>query len=242
MSLYNKDVLVIEDNYEARIVLKKILTTAGATYHEQESISDAIDYARHCLPYLILLDLNLKGETGLDFLHEKKKTEFLKEVPVIVVSAANDRQTVLKAIQLGADDYLLKPISTAILLDKMNRQVKDSTFMSRKVNEREFSDSEMYINGQITSFSASGLTIDSSARFGTDEIIHLTSSLLNFLNLSNLKFKTRSETPVYCGNKRYRCEVQFVGFNSEQLRRLQTTIFELKEREEEKNDFCSGQR
>ena len=66
---------------------------------------------------LLLLDLGLPDRDGLDVLRLLRK---LTDVPVVVLTARGDERTVVRALRLGADDYLVKPVRMAELLARMD--------------------------------------------------------------------------------------------------------------------------
>jgi len=73
---------------------------------------------------LIFLDLNMPDISGLDVLIEIKSDSRLKHIPVIVISAENEKETVLKAVQIGANDYIVKPFNTGTLQEKLEKLFK----------------------------------------------------------------------------------------------------------------------
>lgn len=75
------------------------------------------DRAIHPLPQLVLLDLNLPSISGFDLLRWMRQEPSLKELPVVIFSSSGRPEDRSQAKELGADDYLLKPVSGAQFRD-----------------------------------------------------------------------------------------------------------------------------
>jgi adenylate cyclase len=76
---------------------------------------EALDQVRSEKPDLILLDIMMPVMDGFAVLGELKADPLLRSVPVIVISAVNDLESVVKGINLGAEDYLPKPFEPTLL-------------------------------------------------------------------------------------------------------------------------------
>ena len=105
-----KSILIIEDNYEIAVQIKKYLNNTGyeadiaSTYYDALSkINIDIDVA--------LLDINLPDRDGHHLISKLKD----RDVRVIVTTVKNDEDFIIKSLDQGADDYLTKPFSLAIL-------------------------------------------------------------------------------------------------------------------------------
>ena len=68
---------------------------------------------------LILLDWNMPGMDGLAFLEKIKNTAALKHIPVMMVTTESEKENIIKAIQAGAINYLVKPFTIEELMKKV---------------------------------------------------------------------------------------------------------------------------
>ena len=99
--------IIVEDIPNIRKGLKLLLAAINSpavVVGECESVKEAVIVANACQPDLIFLDINLKDGTGFDFLDQTKSLEF----KVIFITAYEEYA--LKALKIGAVDYLLKPV------------------------------------------------------------------------------------------------------------------------------------
>ncbi len=112
------DVLVIDDDAEARELLVRTLTAAGYAVATAGSADQGLALARRLGPRLITLDLLMPGKDGWAALSELKRDPELARVPVVVVSLLDDSEL---GFALGAQDFLIKPVDRARLVELVQR-------------------------------------------------------------------------------------------------------------------------
>lgn len=74
---------------------------------------------------LILLDWNMPGMDGLDFLAKIKTTEAFQHIPIMMVTTESERENIIKAIRAGAMNYLVKPFTIEELMQKILECVEE---------------------------------------------------------------------------------------------------------------------
>ena len=84
---------------------------------------EALDKIRKEQPDLVLLDLMMPILDGFAVLSEVKSDNVLRDIPIIIVSAASDSKSIVKGIKQGAEDYLTKPVDASLLLQKLKEYV-----------------------------------------------------------------------------------------------------------------------
>ena len=119
-------ILVIEDDQRIRELVCKHLADEGHAVKSEATGLDGLQAATAEAPELLVLDLGLPDLDGLDLI---KMIRSVAEIPVLVLTAREDEQTVLNAFDGGADDYVVKPVSgpqlsarIAALLRRSNKQ------------------------------------------------------------------------------------------------------------------------
>ena len=113
-------VLLIEDDEALGRQVVKHLEEAGfsAVWWRRGRIIDASDYREIAL---VILDLMLPGVAGLDILRQLRKDS---DVPVLVLSAREDSKDKVRALQLGADDYVTKPFWPEELIERVRARLR----------------------------------------------------------------------------------------------------------------------
>ena len=116
MAYQNASILVVDDNGSNRDLLARRLERGG--YTNLTAAEDGL-VALELLadrPFdLVLLDLMMPNMSGTEVLERIKGDPGLREVPVLIISAVEESESVVKCIELGADDYLTKPFDPAVL-------------------------------------------------------------------------------------------------------------------------------
>jgi len=126
-----KRLLVIEDDQELGAQIVKRLTDAG---YEPTWWKEGRRLSRETLPEveLVILDLMLPGTYGMDIL---KDLRGFSEVPVLVLSARNDTADKVRALRLGADDYMTKPFWPEELVERVRARLRRPTLGREDVVE-----------------------------------------------------------------------------------------------------------
>lgn len=105
-----KQILIVDDEPIWLKVLKKMLETKGYMVREAASGADALNTLKSYEPDLILLDVRMPDMNGFDLLDHIKQLPKLASKPVVLVSAMDDFHAKKVARDLGAAEYLLKPL------------------------------------------------------------------------------------------------------------------------------------
>ena len=117
-----EQILIIEDDIALNKGLCKALTTDSRQLISCTDIRAAREQILCSMPSLILLDINLPDGSGLDFLKELKKGS--DSIPVILLTANDTDLDIVNGLELGADDYITKPFSLAVLRARVNTQLR----------------------------------------------------------------------------------------------------------------------
>ena len=112
-------ILVVEDEENIQELIQYNLAKEG--YHVSCALNGekGLEAARTENPDLVLLDLMLPGLDGLDVCKELKRDAATQGIAVIMVTAKGDETDIVTGLELGADDYVVKPFSPKILLSRV---------------------------------------------------------------------------------------------------------------------------
>ena len=105
-------VLIVDDEPAAMETMEAVLSGEGYNLEFAESGQRALTMADTLLPDLILLDVMMPGMNGFEVCKRIRATPRLAEVPIIILTALDDRNSKLTGIQAGADDFFTKPLDT----------------------------------------------------------------------------------------------------------------------------------
>jgi len=116
-----KTVLTIDDDTAITELLAMLLRTHGYEVKTANSGEDGIDAVKRLNPHVVILDLMMPGMDGWQVC--KGVREF-SNVPIVILSALDDPAMIASALDAGADDYLVKPVSSSILVAHLNRLIR----------------------------------------------------------------------------------------------------------------------
>ena len=95
------------------------------------------------MPDLILLDIMLPGQNGLDVCRKIKNTQKLKHIPIIMISAKSEETDVVLGLELGADDYVTKPFSPRVLFSRIKAVLRRNKESEKQMHAAVFGDFSM---------------------------------------------------------------------------------------------------
>jgi DNA-binding response OmpR family regulator len=114
-------ILVVDDQPSVRTLLKDYLTSQGYRVVTANDGQDALFVARHEHPNLVLLDIMMPKMDGYQFLSAFRREN---QVPVIVLSAKEEETDTVLGLELGADDYVIKPFRMRELLARVRAALR----------------------------------------------------------------------------------------------------------------------
>ena len=116
-----KSILIVDDSNTNVVLLEAILNNRGYDIRTSMSVQEATQIMAHKQPSLILLDLLMPQISGYQFLDQIKKNDKTKHIPVIVISAVTDAMNIKKTLDMGAVDYIEKPVDIKELIKKVEQ-------------------------------------------------------------------------------------------------------------------------
>lgn len=122
-----REIFIVDDQMYIRKMLQMVLQENGYLTREFANGNEFLGYIQAIneneKPLLILLDIMMPEISGFEILQKLSTDENLKDIPVIIISARNQKEDVLQALKLGAKDYMVKPPNIELLLKKIKTYV-----------------------------------------------------------------------------------------------------------------------
>jgi CheY-like chemotaxis protein len=129
-------VLTVDDSKTIRMIVKKAFQSYNCKLFEGENGVEGLAIAAKEHPDLIILDITMPVMTGTEMLAKLKAEPDLKDIPVIMLTAEAGKENVLKIVQMGVKDYVVKPFKPEQLLDRVSKLFK----LAEKVEEESKED------------------------------------------------------------------------------------------------------
>ena len=141
--MIKEKILVIEDDAFIRTALTEIISSEGYRVVEAYYGYQGIDIAQNEIPDLIISDLMLPDIDGYSVLTKLKGVEKTAAIPFIFLTSETEKEIMRKGMNLGADDFLHKPVRFNELLTAIKIRLKKSTLLKKQSQEQidEFRDS-----------------------------------------------------------------------------------------------------
>ncbi|MGH9797058.1 MAG: response regulator transcription factor [Candidatus Polarisedimenticolia bacterium] len=114
-------ILIVDGDPMARRFLGALMAHGGFEPHEAGDGEAAIRQAGALRPRLVILELVLPYKDGFEVIHALREDPETRALPILVVSVKDREEEIVKALDLGADDYLIKPFSTRELLARARK-------------------------------------------------------------------------------------------------------------------------
>lgn len=114
-------ILYVEDNFENRVLVRRVLEAEGYEMAEAGSAEDALLKIESVRPNLILMDINMPGADGYALTARIKATPGFENIPIVAVTANVMRGDRERSLEAGCDGYIQKPIDIDILSQQIER-------------------------------------------------------------------------------------------------------------------------
>jgi serine phosphatase RsbU (regulator of sigma subunit) len=142
-------ILVVDDDALNRILLSTNLEEAGYTVAVAEDGQQALEMLQAQPFEIVLLDLLMPKMDGFEVLAHMKADDTLQHIPVIVVSASDEMESVVRCIEMGATDYLPKPFDPVLLHARVNASLAAKRLHDQEQTYLEAIKREMELGRQI---------------------------------------------------------------------------------------------
>ncbi|MFP3041350.1 response regulator transcription factor [Treponema primitia] len=130
------NILIIEDIQELVELMSLYLLKEGLEIKSTNSAEEAFVILDEWKPDLIILDINLPGVDGFEFLHKYRHTS---NIPVLIVSARNTDEDIITGLGYGADEYVTKPFSPKVLVARVRSILRRSQDTQNTNESKSFS-------------------------------------------------------------------------------------------------------
>jgi signal transduction histidine kinase len=179
-------VLIVDDEPLNLDLLEALLMPEGYSLTRARNAGEALNELSLTEPDLILLDVMMPGRSGFDALADIRKNEKTRTIPVILLTSLSDRESRIRGLDAGADDFISKPFDKAELLSRVRTQAGLS-ILRRQINEKEKLSNVMELMGEGSAITDSNfnLTLINNA---AAEMLGIKGSSGNFRSLLEERF------------------------------------------------------
>ena len=158
--------LVVDDNKVNRLLLGRSLEQQGHTVEMAENGRQALEML-HARPFdLVLLDIEMPEMNGYQVLEKATTDLHLRDIPIIITSALEELDSVVRCIEMGAEDYLTKPVNPVLLRARIGASLEKKRLRDQQRElVRKFATSEVATDMETSGFALGGKFVDATAMF-----------------------------------------------------------------------------
>jgi class 3 adenylate cyclase len=159
-------ILIADDNRVNRLLLGRGLEHDGHTIVFAEHGREALDLLRRESFDLMLLDVLMPELDGYGVLEEVRRDPHLRDIPVVVTSSLDELDSVVRCLEMGAEDYLTKPVNPVLLNARINASLERKRLRDQQRElMSKFTTKEVAEDLLTSGFSLGGKYVDASAMF-----------------------------------------------------------------------------
>lgn len=136
-----KRIILVEDEEDIAALIKLQAELSGYKLHVEVDGINGYRAIEREKPDLVIMDIMLPGENGLDVTRKIKSNPELKSIPILILSAKGEELDVVLGLELGADDYVQKPFSPKVLFSRIKailRRGKEPEKLAKVVKFADF--------------------------------------------------------------------------------------------------------
>jgi adenylate cyclase len=158
--------LVVDDNKVNRLLLGRSLEQQGHAVEMAENGRQALEML-HTRPFdLVLLDIEMPEMNGYQVLEKASLDLKLRDIPIIITSALEELDSVVKCIEMGAEDYLTKPVNPVLLKARIGASLEKKRLRDQQRELiRKFATSEVATDLETSGFALGGKFVEATAMF-----------------------------------------------------------------------------
>jgi class 3 adenylate cyclase len=158
--------LVVDDNKVNRLLLGRSLDEQGHHVVMVENGQQALDALHSGAVDLVLLDIQMPVMDGFQVLEQLVQDPHLRDIPVIITSATDEIDSVVRCIEMGAEDYLTKPVNPVLLRARINASLEKKQLRDQQQELiRKFAASEVADELLAKGFHLGGKLVEATALF-----------------------------------------------------------------------------
>ncbi len=155
-------ILIVDDSETNRDIINEFVAVLGYTTIFAENGHSALVQMRKESPDLVLLDIMMPEMDGYEVLDHMKSDSNLRHLPIIMISAVDEMESVVRCLEKGADDYLPKPFNPTVLKARIGtclekKRLRDQEELYRGQLERHNLDLEELVREQVQEISSAQL-------------------------------------------------------------------------------------
>ena len=127
LAIVGPTVLLVDDEPDERLLIRRELESAGMDVHECRSGKDALNTLKELIPSVILLDVNMPGIGGIEVCREIRLNSSLKDIPILMLTGFDGLDYIRRAFDAGATDFITKSRDLGLVSQRVKYALRNSS-------------------------------------------------------------------------------------------------------------------
>lgn len=220
-------ILVVEDQATAQKMIESILQSKGHNVSSAENGMDALDHLSRLPVDLIITDIMMPGGiNGFELTRTVRNNPKLSHIPIIMITSRREVKDVEKGIEVGTDDYVVKPIDPDILILKVETLLNSRTKLEQDFASVSMSETATWnVKLKVVRISEMGLTLQSDLPAEKGSKVRIASPIFEEIGLESPNLRVVSCNPVADASVvAFQIELHFIGLSEKALQPLRLWI------------------
>ncbi len=223
------NILLVDDDEDLLHLARNLLASQKHTVMVAHDALEGIDLLGRYPFHMVITDANMPQYSGFDFVKTIRNQEALKSVKIAMLTGRREKRDIDRALQIGVDDYLVKPIDPILFLKKIERLLE--TLSDQQGNEVDFASTPALAAGKIEynirlkSVSEMGLVIQSNHPMAEGKLTNIVSPIFEEMGIATPHLKILSCLPFKGHQEVYEIRMAFIGTDDTTLQKIRSWIF-----------------
>ncbi len=220
-----KNILIVDDQKTILITLEAILKQHGFNVFACTNSIDAFDKFNSEHIDLVVTDAIMPlGSNGYTLIASMRSSTKNPHIPIIMLTGKREKADVEKALLVGADDYLIKPIDPDILMTKVKNLLEKNSVKNEFVQAPVNQAAQIVTKTEILSISEVSLTLISNVQPTPGQLYKVHSDFLKQFELDNINLRISETTPLSENSHQYKITGFFVGLSDKELGQIRMWV------------------
>jgi DNA-binding response OmpR family regulator len=219
-------ILVVDDDPDILKMAESILVSAGHTVFVAEDALRAIDWLNNITFDLLLSDANMPQYSGFDLINTVRNNPKYKDLSIAMLTGLRERKDVERALKMGVDDYIVKPLDPMLLIQKINSLFEKRP--AQKYAEVHLSPSQgkasMKRHITVETISELGIQITTEEPVRIGQVLELNAEIFKTLDIQAPPLKVQ-RTEIDPRTGLYRSQLIFLGAREAMLQKIRRWLY-----------------
>ncbi|MCB0379360.1 MAG: response regulator [Bdellovibrionales bacterium] len=182
--------LIVDDDEDILKIIRVLLQSQGHDVEPSTSALEAMKLLKRQEFDLVITDATMPAHSGFDLIRTIRKDKNLKHLTIAMLTGRREREDIEQAVEVGVEDYIVKPIDPKVLMEKVDRLIKKHKKKMEDLGKHQPTPSRLSLDCMVTRVTDVGITIEGPVFFQPGCQVEIDVEILKKAGIEKNKFKT----------------------------------------------------